>query len=99
MRYLFWLILLLLLSVGTLRVTGCGEESLCGDCSTTNPCTAPECVYDPEDPDFDFDFSLCQPSEDEDPADYRCAYYRKPDGSPCGGGNVCVKGACTEGDN
>ena len=89
MRYLIGFVLFLL-ALGTLRTVGCGDDP-CGGCDDADPCTEDRCEYDPEDPSWDF--SLCQ---SEDPEDYRCHHYRRADGSPCGGDNVCVDGTCSE---
>jgi hypothetical protein len=97
MKWLLSLVLVLV-AVGTLRVVGCGDADadLCGGCDDGDPCTEDRCVYDPEDLRFDFSFSWCGPDDPGDPDDYRCVHFRKPDGSPCGGGKVCVDGLCAE---
>ena len=87
MRYLVDFVLFLL-ALGTLRGVGCGEDaSPYGDCNDGDPCTEDRCTYD-----TGGGFS-CDPP---DPGDYYCAHDRRPDGTPCGSGNVCVKGVCRE---
>ena len=91
MKWLLSLVLVLL-AVGTLRVVGCGGDE-CGGCDDGDPCTEDRCVYAPEG-FWNIDLNIgCSP---EDPNDYHCTHRTRPDGFPCGGGNVCVDGGCTE---
>jgi hypothetical protein len=86
MRWLLNLILVLL-TVGTLRVVGCGDESPCGDCNDGNPCTRDVCDS------YNTSGTIsCDPED----IDYRCVHPSVQDGTSCGGGNVCVSGACSE---
>ena len=86
MRWLLNLILVLL-TVGTLRVVGCGDESPCGDCNDGNPCTRDVCDS------YNTSGTIsCDPED----ISYRCEHPRVSDGTPCGSGNICVSGVCRE---
>lgn len=86
MKWLLSLILVLL-AVGTLRTVGCGDEDPCGGCDDGNPCTRDVCDR------YNTSGTI---SCDPDDYDYRCVYPSVPDGTSCGGGNVCVGGVCGE---
>ena len=88
MRWLLGFVLLLL-AIGTLRNVGCGDESPCGDCSDGNPCTRDFCDS--------YNTSGTISCDPEDIA-YRCEHAPHPDGTPCGGTNVCVDGVCAKYD-
>jgi len=84
MRY--WIGLLFLLALGTLRMVGCGDASPCGDCSDGNPCTIDDCV-----------FVVWSTGPD---TGWRCDHDPVWDGTPCGSGcgsgDVCADGVCGE---
>jgi len=82
-----WLVgfVLLLLALGTLRTVGCGDDDPCGGCDDGNPCTRNVCDR------YNTSGTIsCDPED----YDYRCVYPSVPDGTSCGGANVCVSGAC-----
>jgi hypothetical protein len=85
MRYLIGFVLLLL-ALGVLRTVGCGGDP-CGGCDDGNPCTRDVCDS------YNTSGTI---SCDPDDYNYRCVYPSMPDGTSCGGRNVCVSGVCKE---
>jgi len=86
MRWLLSLILVLL-TVGTLRVVGCGDESPCGDCNDGNPCTRDVCDS------YNTSGTIsCDPED----ISYRCEH--SPLSGPSCSGGVCMAGVCVEYD-
>ncbi len=80
-------LILLFAALSVVRLVGCGEESPCGDCNDGNPCTRDVCDS------YNTSGTIsCDPED----IDYRCVHPSVPDGTSCGGGNVCVSGACGE---
>lgn len=87
-----WFVLVLfLLGLGTLRVTACGKEDCVRDvdCDDGDPCTSDWCP-EPPPPGFFDDLSWCDDDEQT------CQHSLADDGTPCGSGRVCVEGVCGE---
>ncbi len=79
-------LVLFALALGTLRTVGCNDDP-CGGCDDGDPCTRDWCDYVNTSGTIS-----CNPEDYE----YQCQHSRLPNGTACGGDNVCVNGDCTE---